>query len=292
MPDKSSVNVQAISALEEMRVALLRFQSEAQSAVTTAQPEITATLNGLQERLRYWQNQLRARQEALAQARDALARCLNFRGPNGERANCSAHEAAVRQAERKVQEAQEAIRIAQSHIKRVEEANTKFQREAQRFNNMLTSHELPKATALLSRSVAILQSYTSSGGSSGSSGTSGVSAAASGSSHDAGSSLLRDILFAPFSNSALRIAASVLVALIIAGAGMASPGVVETSDLLESPTASASSESVSPVRQGAKIGEGWVQATREAIEQKERSQEEIKKAIEGGWHYDPPPEKP
>jgi FtsZ-binding cell division protein ZapB len=296
MPDKSSVNVQAISALEEMRAALLRFQSEAQSAVTTAQPEITATLNWLQERLRYWQNQLRARQEALSQAKNALARCLSLRGPNGERADCSSLSAAVGQAERKVQEAQEAIRIAQNHIKRVEEANANFQREAQRFHTTLASAELPKATALLQKSIAALQSYIGlqapAGGSSG--GGTASTSAASASSHDAGSSLLRDILFAPFSNSALKIAASVLAAGVITVSRVAWPIDIpgEIPGMSEPPAAIASVESHSPIRQAAKHINEFTDLAWDAIEQKERSQAEIKKAIEGGWHYDPPPEKP
>jgi hypothetical protein len=61
MPTNSSAHVQAIAALEDMRTALVRFQSETQSAVTTTTPEITATLDWLQERLRYWQRELRIR---------------------------------------------------------------------------------------------------------------------------------------------------------------------------------------------------------------------------------------
>jgi multidrug efflux pump subunit AcrA (membrane-fusion protein) len=159
MPDNSSAYVEDIASLEEMRAALLRFQSEANDALRNAQREITAAHDQLQDRLHYWQRQLSKRQEALGQARDALARCLSLRGPHGERADCSAPAAAVRQAEQRVQEAQEAIRTAQIHIKRVEEANASFLRQAHRFSATLTSHELPRASALLSKCASILQSY-------------------------------------------------------------------------------------------------------------------------------------
>src|SRR5438270_3942011 len=105
MPDNSSVHVEAIAVLEEMRAALLRYQSEVHDALTKAQREIITALDGLHERLHYWQRQLRVRQETLGQARYALAKCLSLR----ERADCSAPAAAVKQAERRVQEAQEAI---------------------------------------------------------------------------------------------------------------------------------------------------------------------------------------
>jgi hypothetical protein len=101
-----------------------------------------------------------------------------------------------------------------------------------------------------------------------------------------------EIVFAPFSNSALRATASLLAAAIITVAGMASPGVVETSDLLDSPTASTSTESASPIRQIAKPIEGMVQATREAIEQKKEAQDEIEKSLQPGQRSVPPPEKP
>src|SRR5690242_14231764 len=103
MPDNSSAYIEDIASLEEMRAALLRFQSEAQDAVRNAQREITTALDGLQERLSYWQRQLSKRLDILAQARDQLARCQSLRGPHGERADCSASAAAVRQAERRVQ---------------------------------------------------------------------------------------------------------------------------------------------------------------------------------------------
>ena len=159
MPDNSSAYIEDIEFLEEMRAALLRFQSEAQDAIRNTQREITAALDQLQDRLHYWQRQLSKRQEVLAQAKNDLARCLSFRGPHGEGADCSGPAAAVRQAEQKVQEAQEAIRIAHIHIKHVEEANARYQRQAQRFNTTLTSTELPRASSLLRKSISILESY-------------------------------------------------------------------------------------------------------------------------------------
>lgn len=159
MSDNSSAYIEDIASLEEMRAALLRFQSEASDALRNAQREVTAAHDQLQDRLHYWQRQLSKRQEVLALAKNDLDSCLSLRGPHGERADCSAHAAAFRQAERRVQEAQEALRTAQIHIKRVEEAKASFQRQAHRFNATLSSQELPKAAALLSKCVSILQSY-------------------------------------------------------------------------------------------------------------------------------------
>jgi len=250
MPDNSSVYIEDIASLEEMRAALLRFQSEANNAVKNAQREITAALDGLQERLHYWQRQLSKRQEACAQARDELARCLSLRGPHGERADCSVLAVAQRQAERKVQEAQEAIRTAQIHIKRVEEVNARFQSQAHRFNTTLTSTELPKASALLRKSVTILQSYISQKA-------------------------------PPVGRLASR-AGRIGVALGIAGAAFMSPYDVTTEIPVpaEPPAASTSSESASPIRQGAKLIEELVDDAHQAEEKKKEIQDEIEKRLQ------------
>ena len=71
-----------------------------------------------------------------------------------------------------------------------------------------------------------------------------------------------------------------------------SPGVVETSELLESPPASASSESANPIRQGAKIVEGLVHTAEEAKEKKEEVLNEVEKSLQPPQYNALPPEKP
>lgn len=262
MPDNSSAYVEDIASLEEMRSALLRFQSEADNAIRNAQREITATLDGLQERLHYWQHQLRMRQEALGQAREALATCLSLRGPNGERANCSGPEAAVRQAERRVQEAQEAIRTAQIQIKRVEEANARFQRQAHRLNTTLTSHELPRASALLSKCVSILQSYISQ----------------------------KAPLVGRFASRAGRITAAFAAAVTITVAPTVYPIDVSTEVPVpeELPAAITSTEKR---MEGTKLIVEIDGDFYEAVKKKKEIQDDIEKSLEYGQHGASPPEK-
>lgn len=245
MFNNSSAYVEDIASLEEMRAALLRYQSETHDALTKAQREITTALDGLQERLHYWQRQLRARQETLGQARDALARCLSLHGPHGERADCSAHAAVVKQAEQRVQEAQEAIRTAQIHIKRVEEANASFQRQAHRFSTTLSSHELPGATALLSKCVSILQSYIAQ----------------------------QAPLVGRFISRAGRIAAAFGAASIIIGASAAYPLDVSTEIPVpeEPPTAITSTEKL---MEGAKLIDEFVDDIHQVEEKKKEIQDE------------------
>jgi FtsZ-binding cell division protein ZapB len=269
MPDNSSVHVEAIAVLQEMRAALLRYQNETHEAITKAQREITAALDGLQERLHHWQRQLRVRQEALGQAKDALAKCESIRGPRGERANCSGPAAAVRQAERRVQEAQEAIRTAQMHIKRVEEANARFQQQSHRFNTMLTSNELPKASALLSKYISILQSYIAQQAPS-----VGISQQAPSSGHSV-SSILKTV-----GNEVLAIGISA----IIATTGWA------TSDNVPAETHVSSEPTIIRLIQDAKVGD-LTHAAYDAMDQKKENWEDIEKSLQKGLHDARPPEK-
>jgi hypothetical protein len=163
----SSADVQAIEALGELRTALLRFKSDAQSAMQSTLAEANRTRTFLDERLRYWQSELKRRinqyQEAEAAYRTCKARA--YRDPETGRIyepDCSREETNLRRARQLVEEAQNNVRIIQMHIKRVEEAFTSYQRQASRMSNMLES-ELSKATTLLATSVSILMGYASGG---------------------------------------------------------------------------------------------------------------------------------
>lgn len=259
MPDNSSVHVEAIAVLQEMRAALLSYQNETHEAITKAQREITAALDGLQERLHHWQRQLRARQEALGQAKDALARCESIRGPRGERADCSGPAAAVRQAERRVQEAQEAIRTAQMHIKRVEERNASFQHQAHRFKTMLTSNELPRATALLSKCISILQSY--------------IAQQAPSAGHSV-SSILKTFG---------KEFAAISISAIIATTGWA------TSDNVQTEIQASSEPTVIRLIEDAKVGD-LTHAVYDAEDHKKKIQEDIENSLQQGLHDARPPE--
>src|SRR6266702_579455 len=178
-----SANVRSIEALEELRGALMRFKSEAQSALNAAEGEINRTRAWLQERLYYWHNELKRRRRMLEEAQVALRTCeaLVFAAAlaSGGRAapDCSPQQAAVMRAKRLVEEAEQELRIVQEYIKRVEEAIASYQHQARQLAETL-DNDLLKGSELLSRSVAILLSYAS--GSVGiSSGVSDSSAASS-----------------------------------------------------------------------------------------------------------------
>jgi hypothetical protein len=158
-----SANVLSVQALEDLKAALARFGGEAHEALNAAQLEIRRTLDWLAERLQYWQNEVRRRQQLLAQAQAALARCRasGMRDPKTgayREPPCTAEWEAARQAEARLREAEAELRSVQHWKQAVEQAAADYGRQAGRLATQLNC-ELPKASALLGRKVATLQSY-------------------------------------------------------------------------------------------------------------------------------------
>jgi hypothetical protein len=197
-----------------------------------------------------------------------------------------------------VQEAQEALRIVQHHNKHVAEAHANFQRQAHRLNEALTSGELPKATALLRRSISILESYVSlqapASGRSGSSGTASTSIA-SASSDGFGLASLQQMIFAPFTDSALRAAASLFAAAVITFSSFASP-TVPNPDFGPEPAGQAVAEATSPLAQPAREAAGKINEIVsdiwDAEQKKAESEAEIQSIFQRGQDGAIPPEKP
>ena len=61
----SSVNVHSVEALDSLRSAYSRFQTEAQETLQAAEQEIRRTEEWLQARLAYWRAEEQRRQEEL-----------------------------------------------------------------------------------------------------------------------------------------------------------------------------------------------------------------------------------
>jgi len=175
----SSVRVQAIEALNELRTALLRFKNEAQDSLQAALAEIKRTRALLDERLYRWQSELQRRFNQLQDAEAAYRSCVNSARYDpatgrGYQPDCSGFEVAVRTARRRVEEAQQNIRIIQVQIRTVEDASARYQRQAAQFSQMLDT-EISKASTQLGNQLTILTEYASgwSGGTSSGGGGSG-----------------------------------------------------------------------------------------------------------------------
>ncbi len=161
-------HVQSIAALEELRGALLRFKSEAQNALNAAEIEVKRTRDWLQERLQSWQYELKRRRRALEEAQAALRACeamamaAAIASAGNAAPDCSPFAAAVMRAKRRVEEAEQELRVVQEYMKRVEEAIASYQQQARQLAQML-ENDLLKGADFLSESVTILLSYASAG---------------------------------------------------------------------------------------------------------------------------------
>lgn len=158
----SSVNVRSIEAIDDMRVALVRFSGETQEALGAADQEIQRTLDWLAERQNHWQREVDRAQSAIEHARHALTRCQNsgYRNEQGRyhAPDCSAYEQRLIRAQKQLYMAESELRNVQQWKHRVQQATADYQRAARRVATFLEC-ELPKGVASLDKSKAILQSY-------------------------------------------------------------------------------------------------------------------------------------
>lgn len=178
----STVNVHSIEAVDNLRIAFSRFQTEAQETLQAAEQEIRRTEEWLQERLSYWRAEELRRQEELRMATAALARCeaSGYRDPKTGayyRPPCTAEQQAVRQAKAQLQEAQQRLNDVQTGIRLVGQAVANYRIQAQRTTRLLSSSFL-NAISFLTSKLADLQAYLA--GEAGSASTSGGYSSSSG----------------------------------------------------------------------------------------------------------------
>lgn len=158
----SAANVRNIQALVELKTALVRFQSDVQASLLSAQQEIHRTQEWLAERERHWKRQVEQSEQALRQAQAALARCEASGTYDREGRyyppNCAGQEREVTAAQQQLGQTRAELENAQQAVRAVQQQAGEFQREAQRLTVIL-NNDVAKATALLERKIAILQGY-------------------------------------------------------------------------------------------------------------------------------------
>lgn len=149
-----SANVRSIEALRELHHAMMRYHYDTLTILDAVRAEIRRTCDWLEERRYYWQNELRRREEYLRRARESLSRCES----KSKVGICINERAAVREAQRMVDEATSELRTVKDHINRVNNAINIYQAKANRLKDSLQS-ELLKGVALLNTSSDILTAY-------------------------------------------------------------------------------------------------------------------------------------
>lgn len=172
----SSVNVHSVEAVDNLRSAYSRFQTEAQETLQAAEQEVRRTEGWLQERLAYRRAEVQRLQEELRLVTAALARCeaSGYRDPktgNYYKPPCIAEQQAVQRTKAQLQEAQQRLNDVQTGIRLVGQAASSYRAQAQRTNRLLSTN-FPGALSFLTGKIADLQAYLAGGSSSASTSTS------------------------------------------------------------------------------------------------------------------------
>lgn len=151
-------NVHSIPALRDLKAGLLVFQQEAAGGLQSGQMELHKLIAWIEEdRPAYWQVQTRRAFDQVAATRSALA-SAQMRMVAGHRPSCIEEKQAHQKAKRRLEHCQE-------RSQRVKRWAIKLQREVDEFRARIAAVQrvveegLPKAIAILDRSIAALEAY-------------------------------------------------------------------------------------------------------------------------------------
>lgn len=150
--------VLSIPALRDLKVALLKFQHEAQTSLELMRLEMQRVMAWVeQDRPAYWEGQVRRAFDQVAATRTALSTC-QMRKVAGRTPSCIEEKQAYEKAKRRLQHCQDQVKLTQKW-------GTRLNRESDEFRARLSASQrlveggIPRMAALLERSLAALEAY-------------------------------------------------------------------------------------------------------------------------------------
>jgi len=159
---RQAANVRVIQTLDDLSGALARFAGETSQAMTATEREVGRTLEWLQERLHHWQREVERWHQEVQRARAALVRCQNSgycdRDGSYHAPDCSAYEAALAMAHRRLREAEMELANVRRWMGRVQQTVQEYRRHSRRLQQ-LTTTQTKQAQAVLGRKLADLVRY-------------------------------------------------------------------------------------------------------------------------------------
>jgi hypothetical protein len=154
----STAHVTSIPAVRDFKVATLKFQDEANSALELLQVEIQRAIAWIeQDRPAYWTGEVRRAFDKVAATRVALNTC-QMRTVAGRRPSCIEEKQAYDRARQRLAHCQE-------QVERVKRWGVKIHHECDEFRGRLASlrrtldNGIPRTTALLERTLTALEGY-------------------------------------------------------------------------------------------------------------------------------------
>ena len=159
MPGPMSANVQSIDAIKDVRVALIRFQERATTAMSDLRQKVDRTVAWLElDRPNYWQDQERRAYDLVASTRVAYETC-KLRTVAGRRSDCIEEKKALERAKMRmeyVREKQQAVR--KWMVQAGKEAN-EYRSRTSNFMRTL-ENDVPLMIAQLGRMIDAIERYS------------------------------------------------------------------------------------------------------------------------------------
>jgi hypothetical protein len=151
-------NVRSLDALRDFKVTLINFAEEAGNALTGVEMEIRQVRNWLQrDQLTYWQAQVKRGQERVSIARTELHR-RQLMQSNSDAISDTEQKEALREAQRKLREAEEKVITIKKWIPVIEHAISEYHCQAQPLGDRLAG-SFVATLSLMDRMLAALDSY-------------------------------------------------------------------------------------------------------------------------------------
>ncbi len=159
MPGPMSANVQSIDAIKDVRVALIRFQERATTAMSDLRQKVDRTVAWLElDRPNYWQEQERRAYDLVASTRVAYETC-KLRTVAGRRSDCIEEKKALERAKMRmeyIREKQQAVR--KWMVQAGKEAN-EYRSRTSNFMRTL-ENDVPLMIAQLGRMIDAIERYS------------------------------------------------------------------------------------------------------------------------------------
>ncbi len=153
-----NVKVTSIAALAEFRNALCTFAEDARSSIGNAEMDVRRTNDWLARgQTLFWQAEIKKSELAVAEAQAALFR--RKISQTGDTANDSEQRENLRNAKRRLQHAEDKLRVVKRWIPQFQHAVGEFHARVHPIGDM-ASGELDRALRLLDNMVAALDAYT------------------------------------------------------------------------------------------------------------------------------------
>jgi hypothetical protein len=158
-----SANVRSLDAVRHFRAALVRFEDDAASAMTSLRQELGRTLQWLDHDCpAFWRQELQNCFDRVAEARSHLAR-RQMMTIAGHRPECIEEKQVLRRAKRDLETAQQKIQIVRQWSIKTHRAADEYVCRIGRVEQTL-ARDVPTMLALIERILVALEAYVETAG--------------------------------------------------------------------------------------------------------------------------------